>query len=240
MRSRYDRSYAALLLGVAMILLSGTVAIAQERQDSNISPLSIADREARHSISLPFSLLVPAGIRIGYDMREYIASPEFASFDSSMSGDPEAVFDEIYYEAVAMAHGDLADAFLGASFGSFEHEYIPFVFFGWELDVPLTSETHARFAQRVSHLPEHLYHIPEGDRDKIQHFFASAWLKSIFGMDWLVNLAGNGVEVGESLFTVGGFQDPRDEHANADGRRFEIQAEHSLNSTPSSSLTPNP
>ena len=200
--------------------------------------LGKAADQARNSFPLPFSLLIPNGIRLGYDMREYIASTEFGEFDSTMQ--PEIVFDEIYCQAVEYAHGDMPTAFLAAAFGSIEHEYIPFDLLGMELDLPLTNESHKRFITRWSHLPEHLYHTSEGDRDKIQHFFASAWLKSTLGMDWLVRLAGKGVEVGESLFLIGGFEDPRDIHANNDGVRFGTKAEGDLDRSPSSELTPNP
>jgi hypothetical protein len=227
-----------LFLSVVIAMLPLAPVYAQHDPAEKIPNVSRADREARHTIPLPFSLFVPEGIRLGYDMREFIASQEFATFDSTVS--PEAAFDEIYYEAVTMAHGNLTDAFLAASFGSFEHEYIPLTFFGAEVDLPLTSEDHSHFLLRVSHLPAHLYHIPEGDRDKIQHFFASAWLKSILGMDWLVHLAGEAVEEGESLFVIGDARDPRDVHANADGVRFEMQAEKNLGRPPSASLTPNP
>jgi hypothetical protein len=219
-------------------MLPTDVMLAQVDHQDVTDLLTRADRVARHSIPFPFSLIVPEGIRLGYDMRDYIASQEFAAFDSSVS--PEDAFDEIYFEAVTMAHGDLPVAFLAASFGSFEHEYIPLNFFGAELDVPLTSENHSRFLTRVSHLPTHLYHTPEDDRDKLQHFFASGWLKSILGMDWLVRLAGEGVEEGETLFVVGDSRDPRDIHANGDGLQFELQAEHSLEQAPSKNITKNP
>lgn len=243
-------------LAVAMILwLSPACAVSQPESPREVPNLPKAtriadDAAARQSIPLPFSLLVPEGIRLGYDMRSYLASPEFGTFESSVpSGE---AFDEIYFEALEMAHGDISTALLAAAFGSFEHEFLPLAFFGAEIDMPLTSESHARFLLRLSHLPTHLYHTAQDDRDKIQHFYASAWLKSVLGMDWLVRLAGEAVEAGETLFTVGGFRDPRDIHANDDGLRFEMQAEHdpgtivpsrhppSYAMEPSASLTPNP
>lgn len=197
-----------------------------------------ADRDARGTIPFPFSLLIPKGIRLGYDMRAYIISEEFGAFNGRVQ--PEEAFDEIYFEALTISHGEIADAMLAASVGSFEHEYIPLDLLGAEVDLPLTSEDHKHFLVRFSHLPTHLYHIVEDDRDKIQHFFASGWLKSIFGMDWLVHLAGEAVEEGESLFVLGDARDPRDVHANGDGLHFELQAERSSQALPSASLTPNP
>ena len=228
----------ALFLIVTAALLSSCAVSTSSDRNAGTSSLSRADRDARNTIPLPFSLFVPEGVRLGTDMRSFIESPEFGAFDSIAT--PEEAFNEIYFEALTMAHGNLTDALLAASFGSFEHEYIPLTIFGAELDIPLTAEDHSRFLLRVSHLPAHLYRIPEGDRDKIQHFFGSAWLKSLFGMDWLVHLAGEGVEAGETLFVIGDRRDPRDIHANGDGLRFELKAEKSIEHVPSKSLTPNP
>jgi hypothetical protein len=202
------------------------------------SSLDAVRHASEHSILLPFSLLIPTGLREGYDMRDFIASPEFAAFDSSNA--PEVVFDEIYYSALEYAHGNLGEALLSAAFGSIEHEYIPIAFFGSEIRIPLTSEDHQRFVVRWSHIPSHLYHTTEVDRDKLQHFFASAWLKESLGMDWLARVAGKMVEVGESLFVVGGSEDPRDLHANHDGIHFAIEASGNLGYPPSKALTPNP
>jgi len=232
----------------ASILLVRSVGFSQsrinERPTGSEIALDLAGCEARNTIPLPFSLLLPEGIRLGYDMRSYIASPAFGAFDSSVT--PETSFDEIYFQALEMAHGDPSCALLAAAFGSFEHEYIPLDLFGIRFDLPLTSETHARFDRRWSHLPAHLYHTRELDRDKLQHFFASAWLKSTLRMDWLVRLAGEAVEVGEKLFVTDGFIDPRDLHANADGIHFAVQAEGiagmqcQQDARPSECLTPNP
>lgn len=200
--------------------------------------LDIASRKARDAVPFPISLILPEGIRIGYEMRSYIASPAFGAFDSSVT--PERAFNEIYLEALELAHGDVSNAELGASIGSFEHEFIPLNLLGIRIDLPLTSESHSAFERRWSHLPAYLYHTHELDRDKLQHFFASAWLKSTLGMDWLVNLAGHAVEEGENLFVEGGFIDPRDLHANVDGRGFAVRTSENPAALPSHSLTPNP
>ncbi len=219
-----------LLLGLVLAGCASTV------PSNDPFGLNGAAERAHNTIPLPFSLLIPEGIRLGYDMRAYIASPEFGSFDSSIPA--EAAFNEIYYQALEYSHDDLPVAFLAASFGSFEHENIPLALF--HIKIPLTSEQHARFLLRWSHIPAHLYHIEELDRDKPQHFFASAWLKSAFGMNWLAELGGIAVEVGESLFVEGGSIDPRDLHANRDGIHFAKKAEGDPLEPPSRSLTKNP
>ena len=223
---------------VALVCLIVLVAQARGQTWNPDEALVRARNRSKNSIVFPFSLLVPDGIREGYDMRDYIASPEFGIFDSSNAA--EAVFDEIYYTAEVYAHGDPSNSLLSAAFGVIEHEYLPIAFFGSEIRIPLTSENHARFALRCSHLPAHIYHTAEGDRDKLQHFFASAWLKEALGMDWLARLAGTLVEVGEDLFLVGGVEDPRDLHANHDGIRFARHTEGNMDDPPEQSLTPNP
>jgi hypothetical protein len=95
---------------------------------------------------------------------------------------------------------------------------------GTTIDVPLSTESHTAFAMRVSHLPTHLYGIAELDRDKLQHFFGSAWMKHAFGMTWFARLAGSLVETGEKLFVIEGAADPRDILADEDGIRFGVIA----------------
>ncbi len=200
--------------------------------------LLLAEQQAKRETATPLLLLLPSVIKQGYVLRNFIGSEAFGGFDSSAT--PEDSFDEIYYTAMSLAHGDVSNACLASVFGCLEHEYLPVNFFGSELRIPITSESHAEFAKRFSHLPTHLYHIAEDDRDKMQHFFASAWLKSWLGMDWLVDFAGELVEAGESVFLLGDARDPRDIHANQDGARFEPQAEANPDLPPSSALTPNP
>jgi hypothetical protein len=137
-------------------------------------------------------------------------------------------------------HGDLESALFASMLGTIEHEILPLHVIGIHISLPLTTESSSRFALRVSHLPEHLYHTTEGDRDKIQHFFGNAWIKQVAGMDWLAQVAGWLVEKGEGLFVDGSDDDPRDLHADYDGIRFSTEATVNSNSPPSHYLTPNP
>ncbi len=219
---------------IALVLATTAVPIFAQ-SDSSLAAVRVL---SKHAIIFPISLLIPEGIREGYDIRAFLASPEFGRFDSTHA--PEEAMDEVYYTALGYSHGALSSALLATMFGVIEHEHIPVAFFGSELDIPLTSESHRRFLERWSHLPTHVYHTSEDDRDKLQHFFASAWLKEALGMDWLAKLSGNLVEVVEDLFFVGGFEDPRDVHANRDGIRFSLDAERRLDSRPSKALTRNP
>lgn len=203
-----------------------------------IDSLEAAQTTARSSAFSPVQFLLPQALRTGYILRDLIRSPAFGTFDSAHT--PSQVFNEIYYTSLALSHGDLSDALFAASFGTLEHEQLPFDLFGHELLLPITSETHNEFERRLSHLPAYLYNTIESDRDKLQHFYAGAWLKSWLGMDWLVALAGEAVEFFESTLLEGSSRDPRDIHANLDGAHFATKAAENHSEPPSKSLTPNP
>ena len=224
---------------------SATVALALSLicTAANSQELSVAARGARGSVPFPFSLVVPADMVAGLDLRRYVESPEFGMFDSSHR--PEIVFDEIYYTALDYTHGDSQAAMLASMIATTEHEAIPFHLFGIHITIPLTTESRSRFASRVSHLPTHLYHTPEDDRDKLQHFFGSAWIRRVFGIDWIANAIGSLIETGEGLFVEESDDDPRDLHADRDGIRFSTNEAAGLDdrsswSPPSKSLTRNP
>ena len=193
---------------------------------------------AKNNVSIILQILLPDGIQEGYIMREYLGSEKFPEETLGLS-DREKM-DEIYLDAMDLSQGSETSGLLAAAFGVFEHKTIPLDLFGLIIQLPLTSESQLHFDTRVSHLPSHLYSPAVGDIDKLQHFFSSAWLKSALGMDWLVNLAGNFVEIGEEAFVLGGSNDPRDKHANHDGLRFGNHLGEWGIVLPSEFLTPNP
>jgi hypothetical protein len=93
---------------------------------------------------------------------------------------------------------------------------------GWVIMVPVSTETHAAFLQRLASLPSMV--MPDSkdgeDRDKLPHFFGSAWLQCRLRSTPLVNLIGILVEVGESIFKLQGAEDPRDLEAGRMGAAF--------------------
>jgi hypothetical protein len=90
------------------------------------------------------------------------------------------------------------------------------------IEIPLTLEKDSVFVQRFKHLPSRIYaDTPkEGDKDKLQHFFASAYLTYISEAPKLTRTTGNLVEWGEAKIVVGGTDDPRDKRANKHGESF--------------------
>jgi hypothetical protein len=193
---------------------------------------------AAYSQNIFLKIFFPKGIAQGVALRSYLRSSAWDEFRKNHS-DPES-FDEIFEDADELCDNNRTAAILGSSIAVLEHKTIPIkLLFGITLEIPLTMESQKDFDTRVSKLPVFVYDPKIPDRDKLQHFFFSAYFMRVMKMNSLVTLLGNGVEIGEDLFIIGGVDDPRDRHANGDGRRFgaDYNDTHLL---PSMFLTPNP
>jgi hypothetical protein len=110
---------------------------------------------------------------------------------------------------------------------------IPFV--GPLLWVPLTSEFREEFQDRLKALPSQLYPDtpPEGDRDKLQHFFGSALVTYITESREAGERVGYFIEWGEDKFIVGGVMDERDMRANRQGQQFGLHLLEDTSTRPS-------
>jgi hypothetical protein len=185
------------------------------------------------------SFFFPKGIAEGVALRTYLRSDAWHEFRRTHS-DPVSM-DEIFDAADELCYDNRTAAILASGIATLEHKTIPLkLFFGIVFPLPLTIESEEDFQKRVSQLPEYLYNPTTPDRDKLQHFFFSAYFRRILKMNWLVRLLGNAVEIGEDLFIVGGVNDERDKHANNDGIRFSAHCDTEWLPMPSDFLTPNP
>jgi len=92
----------------------------------------------------------------------------------------------------------------------------------FNLIFPLTNESDGDFRRRVRNLPAQLYSDTphEGDKDKLQHFFGSAFLAFVFESRGSADRVGAFIEEGEDAIIVEGQADPRDMRANRQGQRF--------------------
>ncbi len=195
-----------------------SAALAQTSVDAAIGPprADTGPLEGTPSWSSPLDLLLPPAIRAGYHTRAWARDALPPAGDSL---DDLARMDMIYLRALGESSGDIESALLASLIACFEHRTIPFSF---GLHLPLTLEGDESFARRVERLPELLFaDRPEGgDRDKLQHFFASAWLAWTLDNGALADLAGLGIEAGEEAFISGGADDPRDVRTNRLGQHF--------------------
>lgn len=155
-------------------------------------------------------------------LRDLVVSPEFTSYRRAR-GDLAAV-DFLFRRGLQLTWGNTGEALLICMLATFDHRIV-----GIRLPIirivlwlPLTGEFEEAFDRRVAALPSVLYPDtpPEGDRDKLQHFFGSAFLSIAFGSTESADDVGEFVETEEEAFIIGGVNDPRDVRANREGQRF--------------------
>jgi hypothetical protein len=170
-------------------------------------------------------LLLPKVFQDCYRLREYVRSGEIASAREAY-GDLYAV-DCVFDHAMRLCWNNVYEALLVCAFALMDHDRfgvrLPFI--GTVLWFPLTGEFREEFRARVDSLPSRLYADtpPEGDRDKLQHFFGSAFLTAITESPEEADRFGLDIELGEELFIVGGVNDARDVRANRQGQRFGVR-----------------
>ena len=174
------------------------------------------------SFFAPF--VIPKTIQDTYRLKEYVCSEEFAELRSA-AGDPAAV-DAIFARALTISWDNSGEALYLSLVATMEHRRVditlPIV--GLALPIPLTGEFEDEFSDRVQALPARLYddspRTPYGDRDKLQHFFGSAFLVLVTESEEGADEEGNFVERGESRYVIGEIVDTRDIRANRQGQRF--------------------
>ncbi len=179
------------------------------------------------AMTLLSPLLIPKVFQDCYMLKEYVRSEDLASARAAY-GDLYAV-DCVFDRAMRLCWNNVCEALLVSAFALMDHER-----FGVRLPVigailwfPLTSEFAGEFRARVEALPSRLYADSppgeEGDRDKLQHFFGSAFLTAITESARGADRFGLFIEWGEEQFIVGGVNDERDVRANRQGERFGLR-----------------
>lgn len=181
------------------------------------------------------SLFTPKGYIEGYQLRDLIRSDVYIEETEGMPHREK--LDYIYDEAYILSRGDFQAAQLASAVATLEHRTIEIkLLFGASITLPLTFEPEESFTERVERLPSRIYSDSTEDKDKMQHFFLSAYLKRTLGTNLLVRLLGSFVEAGEDAFIVGGMSDERDMHANEEGIRFATSDKRAPISKPSEYL----
>ncbi len=170
------------------------------------------------------TLLVPRGVKDTWRLKRYVRSEKFG-YLRAMVGDLRAI-DEIYRRALEITNNDVSEALFICTLSTMEHRKvgIRLPLLNLPIYFPLTSEGDSVIRIRVSQLPSQIYvdSPPNeyGDKDKLQHFFGSAFLTYSFRFRTLAALVGDFVEWGEEEFIIDGVWDVRDRRANHQGREF--------------------
>ena len=225
MREIWIRKFAVLWL-VMIIFVGGATAQGLVAGSVPGSPPVFAPRpEIPEVLSFFAPFFFPKIIQDSYRLKEYVLSNEFADFRRTY-GDVYAI-DALFDRAMRFAWNNVPEALLISFLSTMDHEKfgvrLPFI--GPILWVPLTSEFHEEFRERLRALPSYLYPDtpPEGDRDKLQHFFGSALVTYVTESREAGERVGYFIEWGEDKFIVGGVMDERDMRANRQGQQFGLR-----------------
>jgi hypothetical protein len=159
-----------------------------------------------------------------YRLKEYMCGEDFAAIRAD-NGDRAAV-DAIYARALDLSWGNTGEALLLSMVATMDHRRVEITLpvVGLVIPIPLTGEFEDEFSERVKALPTLLYDDSPrsvgGDRDKLQHFFGSAFLVVATESEGGADELGQFVERGESRYVEGETVDQRDIRANQQGQRF--------------------
>ena len=194
---------------------------------------------ADHIGSFVLQTILPSGYEEGLEMRLLLRSSQWKRYKEQIVD--TTAMNMIYELSYALCNGRSKSALLASGVAVLDHRSIPLRLpFGLVLNIPLTLESETRFQSRTSALPTYLYSATREDRDKLQHFFFSAYLKRVIGMSLFCKLIGNLTEVLEDAVVIGGANDNRDKHANSDGVSFGLRSLEDEMALPSGSLSGNP
>lgn len=167
-------------------------------------------------------LLLPREISLAYELRALIAAQQPLA-PRSRTGDLRRL-DAIYLRAVYLAEGDPFLALIALSIATLPYHTFParVPLLGITVTVLVSTESHEAFERRMTNLPGMLLRdTPRSlDRDKLPHFFGSAWMQCVTANSSLVESAGEMLEFGEMMFKLEGSRDERDIVVNRLGAAF--------------------
>jgi hypothetical protein len=222
------------LIGLAFcfpVLLFGQTT-QSDSHTSVISP-SLSDRQAGEDslaryfqfddpspLSCLITLLPPFFIQHDLELKAFVRSKTFRRIRRRY-GDLRAA-DAVFVRAMQLTDNNTAIALLLSSVASFDHQLIELKVPVLALFFPLSNESDQEFDRRISNLPTKLYPDgpPSGDRDKLQHFFGSAFIAFVFESAPSADRVGEFVEQEEDQWIVGGANDDRDRRTNRQGQQF--------------------
>ena len=155
---------------------------------------------------------------------QYIASDEFVELKNKI-GDIAAT-DSIYLEALKINGYDNSEALLSLMFATVPYNKVPIQvpLLKSIIYYPLISDDEQTYLKKNDNLPRYLFlDTPKdnyGDKDKLAHFFGSAFLSYESNIFDLGKLIGYFVEAFEESFKVQSSVDVRDLDVNEYGRLF--------------------
>ncbi|MHB1050118.1 MAG: hypothetical protein ACYC09_08575 [Bacteroidota bacterium] len=182
---------------------------------------------------------LPAFFRDEALLKRYLRDDRF--YDLRKRYDDTLAVDAIYDRAMLIADGDIEHALLISTVAVMDHRRLglrlPIVGAVW---FPLTFEGDSLFRLRRTHLPKKVLddRPRASDKDKLQHFFGSAYIAYSTNSETAARWVGDLMEKGEDTFVLGGRDDVRDRLANERGRSFGLGLLYNPTLLPSDVLWP--
>jgi hypothetical protein len=170
-------------------------------------------------------------------LSEYIASDYFKGL-SKTNSDLDLV-DSIYLRAVKFNCGDVSEALFDLTFAVIPYNNVPIKIplIGVVVNFHLVCATDSIYNAKNKNLPKNLFgDTPKddfGDKDKLAHFFGSAFLSYSQNIFDLTDLIGYFVEYFEEAFEVQSSVDLRDIKADHLGKLFGEKLKREKNALPS-------
>lgn len=166
----------------------------------------------------------PFFIQYSMELKSFLRSCTFMEIRKRY-GDRRAV-DAIFIQAMKLTGNNTAVSLLFCAISSFDHRIVGLKVPVFALFFPLSNESEEEFNQRVANLPKWIYsdspYNNAGDRDKLQHFFGSAFIAYLFESRHPAERFSDLIEQGEKAVIVDGVLDDRDILANRQGQEFGI------------------
>lgn len=167
---------------------------------------------------------LPSFLKDEAHLKRYLRDSRF--YELRKSYDDTIAVDAIFDRAMLIADGDVKHALLICTFAVMDHRRLGLrvPVFG-SIYLPLTTENDSLFRIRRTHLPKKLLddNRRASDKDKLQHFFGSAYVAYVFNSNTIARWIGDLLETGEQGFVLGGRIDTRDKLANEKGREFGLR-----------------
>ncbi|MBI2428615.1 MAG: hypothetical protein HYV29_07455 [Ignavibacteriales bacterium] len=170
-------------------------------------------------------------------LKRYLRDDRFYALRKSH--DDTLAVDAIFDRAMLIAEDDVKQALLISTLAVMDHRRlglrIPLL---GSIYLPLTAESDSLFRIRRTHLPKKVLDDKQraSDKDKLQHFFGSAYVAYVFNSDGIARWIGDLFEIGEDRFVLGGRTDERDKLANEKGREFGLRLLRDARTLPSDVL----
>ena len=148
------------------------------------------------------------------DISNFITSDYYLQLQSSSSHID--LVDAIYLRGVEYYEGDYSEALLALTFATLPFDKMPLQipFLNIKIIIPLPSPGDSLFLKKKLNLPKKLFfdtsNSEEGDKDKLPHFFGSAFLSYSIRLFNISKFMGIFVELFEDTFEVQGRVDFRD------------------------------